>query len=179
MINIFGEDILQAKLIDEVRQAKLYSIMANEVTTHNKEQLSICLRFVDYEKNVREEFLGFVSVIRITGEALACTLLTTLRNVGLPVENLRGQGYDGAASMSCNTVDVQARIREDAPLVVYTHCSSHCLNIVLAEAFALTPIRNMLDKLKETSLFFNSSPKRDALLSNIIRTCNPHQEGSM
>ncbi|XP_041372811.1 52 kDa repressor of the inhibitor of the protein kinase-like [Gigantopelta aegis] len=174
LINIIGEDILQAKLIDEVRQANIYSIMADEVTAHNKEQLSICLRFVDNENNVCVEFLGFVSVIRITGKALACTLLTTLRNAGLPVENLRGQGYDGAASMSSNTVGVQARIRKEAPLAVYTHCSSHCLNLVLAHASALTPVRNMLDKLKETSLFFNSSPKCEALLSSIIRTCNPH-----
>ena len=32
----------------------------------------------------------------------------------------------------------------------------------------------MLDKLKETSLFFNSGPKRKALLTSIIHTCNPH-----
>ncbi|XP_041372656.1 uncharacterized protein LOC121385929 [Gigantopelta aegis] len=54
LINIIGEDILQATLIDEVRQAKFYSIMADEITTHNKEQLSICLRFVDNENNVRD-----------------------------------------------------------------------------------------------------------------------------
>ena len=97
------------------------------------------------EKNVREEFLGFFSVIRITGEALVFTLLTVLRNVGLPVENLRGKGYDGAASMSSNTVGVQATIRKEAPLAVYTHCSSHCLNLVLEHASALTPVKNMLE----------------------------------
>ena len=72
----------------------LFSIMADEVTTHNKEQLSLCLRFVDNEKNVREEFLGSVSVTRITGEILANTILTTLQNQGLSVENLRGQEYN-------------------------------------------------------------------------------------
>ena len=68
--------------------------MADEVTTHNKEQLLLCLRFVDNEKNGREEFLGFVSVTRITGEILVNTILITLQNQGLSVENLRGQEYD-------------------------------------------------------------------------------------
>ena len=51
---------------------------------------------------------------------------------------------------------VSKRRYVEAPLVVYTHCSSHCLNLVLAHASSVTPVRNMLDKLKETPVFFNS-----------------------
>ena len=40
------------------------------VDVGNKEQVSIVLRFVDGQ-TIREEFLDFVTVERITGEALA------------------------------------------------------------------------------------------------------------
>ena len=34
------------------------------------------IRFVDRDKTIREEFLGFIAVERITGEALATALLS-------------------------------------------------------------------------------------------------------
>ena len=45
--------------------------MADEVTLHNTEQLAFCVQFVDSESNIREEFLTFMKVKRITGEHLA------------------------------------------------------------------------------------------------------------
>ena len=41
------------------------------VDISNKEQVSIVLRFVDNKCNIREEFLDFRTVERITGEVLA------------------------------------------------------------------------------------------------------------
>ena len=34
------------------------------------------IRFVDSEKNIREDFLSFITVERITGESLAAALLS-------------------------------------------------------------------------------------------------------
>ena len=41
----------------------------------NLEQISIVIRFVDSDKNIREEFLVFITVERITGESIATSLL--------------------------------------------------------------------------------------------------------
>ena len=49
--------------------------------------------------------------------------------VGLDPSEIRGQAYDGAAVMSSNRAGVQAKIKEFAPLALYTHCYSHCLNL--------------------------------------------------
>ena len=38
-------NILQG-IVQDVKQARFYSIMADEVTSHNSEQLAICVRFV-------------------------------------------------------------------------------------------------------------------------------------
>ena len=57
---------------------------------------------------VRENFLVFIPVQDVTGEGLANTLLETLKNLGLNLEKVRGQGYDGAATMSGAFNGVQA-----------------------------------------------------------------------
>ena len=46
-------------VIDEVKAAKFYAVMADEVTSHNVEHLAICRRFVDEKSDIREEFVIF------------------------------------------------------------------------------------------------------------------------
>ena len=45
--------------MEEVKEAKFFSLMADEVESHHTEQMPICLRFGDKECNIREEFLEF------------------------------------------------------------------------------------------------------------------------
>ena len=42
------------------------------------------------------------------GEVIAETIVSTLQVLGLDIENVRGQGYDGAANMSSDNVGVLA-----------------------------------------------------------------------
>ena len=77
------------------------------------------IRFVEGDKQIREEFLGFIIVERITGEALSTALLSWLEEHEIDITLCRGQGYDGASSMSSSTsVGVQARIRQVCPLAL-------------------------------------------------------------
>ena len=55
IINIIGYDILQADLINEIKEAKFFSKLADEVESHKVEQLPICIRFVDKNNNIRDE----------------------------------------------------------------------------------------------------------------------------
>ena len=142
--------------------------MADEVTSHNKEELALCARFIDKSNDVREDFIAFIHLPRITGEVIAETIVSTLQGLGLEIENVRGydgtrvgQGYDGAANMSSDNVGVQRRIRERSPKAVYVHCSGHCLNLVISHSCALPQIRNVIDKLKRCCLYFLGSPKRE------------------
>ena len=81
---------------------------------------------------------------------------------------MRGQGYNGAKSMSSDRVGCQAVVRQQAPFAVYTHCSGHCLNLVVAGALMLPNVHNAVDTIREIGLFFNSSPKRECLLIEVI-----------
>ena len=42
------------------------------------------------------------------GEVIAETIVSTLQVLGLDIENVRGQGYDGAVNMSSDNVGVLA-----------------------------------------------------------------------
>ena len=81
------------------------------MTATNVEHLAISLRFVDHKLDIREEFLTFQHLQRITGRHIANATINFIEDNGLQVANARGQGYDGASTMSSNCVGVQARIQ--------------------------------------------------------------------
>ena len=175
MISVIGSAI-QDNIIEEIHVAKFFTILADEVSDcANLEQVSLVIRFVDSEKCIREEFLGFVTVERITGEALATALLSRLKDHNIDISFCRGQGYDGASNMSSSTVGVQARIREVAPLALYTHCHSHQLNICIVKACTIPHIRNAGGLVSEIAKFFNYSPKRQHFFEHVIEAEAPRE----
>ena len=133
------------------------------------------IRFVDSNKHIREEFLGFITVERITGEVLGAALLSWLEIHNLDVSLCRGQGYDGASNMSSSVRGVQARIREASPLALYTHCQSHQLNLCIVNTCSLPKIRNASGVISEIAKFFNNSPKRQHFFEHVIESNTPTQ----
>ena len=70
----------------------------------NTEQLVLCLRFVDDQLVSHEEFIGLHSMYDTTAERITRTIEDILLRLSLPLENCRGQCYDGASSMAgCKT----------------------------------------------------------------------------
>jgi hypothetical protein len=57
-------------------------------------------RYLDEEMCVKESFLGFAEASSTTGEELATTIMTKLREYGIVTQAMRGQCYDGAANMA-------------------------------------------------------------------------------
>ena len=80
--------------------------MVDEVT------MPLCVRFVDTHKDIREEFIQFSTLTRVTGEAIAARVCSDLTDLGLDIKNIRGQGYDGASNMSSSRVGLQALIKK-------------------------------------------------------------------
>ena len=65
----------------------------------------------------------------------------------------------GAKNMSSDRVGLQSLIREETPKAVYTNCSGHCLNLVIARSCGLPVVRNMPYKMKSKVNFFIYTPK--------------------
>ena len=91
------EKIIQKTILEQVRCAQCFSVMVDEVTSHNQELMPLCVRFVHDNKCIREEFLQFSTLVRVTGVAIATRICTDLQNLDLDVKKIRGQGYDGAS----------------------------------------------------------------------------------
>ena len=154
LIEIISYDILQKGLVEEVKEAKFFSLMADEVESHHTEQLPICLRFVDKECNIREEFLEFGKCEQTNGESVFKEIMRIIEKNNLNIEFCRGQGYDGAANMSSQAVGVQKRVKDLCKKAVYTHCCGHNLSLVVVSACKIPVVHNVLDIVKEVSRLF-------------------------
>ena len=114
-------------ILEEVKEAKYFSVIADEVCdVSNKEQLSILLRCA-LDGCVKEVFMDFVFVDRITGSVIAEAILQCLSQWNLSLANLRGQYYDGSSNMTGARSGCKAKILQEAPMAVYTHCATHQL----------------------------------------------------
>lgn len=68
--------ILLRKIVDKVNKSKCFSVLADETTDiSTKEQLSICVRYIDEQNMLHEDFLEFFEIERLTGDALANSIL--------------------------------------------------------------------------------------------------------
>lgn len=163
--------LILRKVILNVKEAKYFSVLADETTDVAKlEQFSLCVRYIK-DNIVHESFLQFVPVTSTTGESLANVIIQELKKYGLDLNNLRGQGYDGAASMSGKFNGVQAIIRQLYPTALYVHCASHSLNLAISDASTVQPIRNCMGLIENAFNFFNT-PKRQTVLTGKVDELN-------
>ncbi|GBL81624.1 repressor of the inhibitor of the protein kinase [Araneus ventricosus] len=194
IINTFGH-LIQSQVVRNVRKSIFYFVLADETTDISQiEQFSLCVQYVEgHSYKIREDFLTFVPVYDVTGAGLANTVLETLSVLGLDLKKMRGQGYDGAATMRGQFRGVQASIKEKLPLALYTHCSSHSikeklplalythcsshsLNLCLSDTSNIPSIRNCMGVIKEVCRFFHMSAKRTEILKSMISDCCPEQK---
>ena len=167
IINIIGYDIIRTNIIANVRRAKFYSVLADEVSSHAVEHLAICLRFVDEQCDIREEFVSFVKMQRVRAIDISDGIVSSLEGLGLSLSELRGQGYDGASTMSGEKSGVQRLIRNKQPKAIYTHCAGHSLNLAIVSSCSVPAISNCIECVKSLTLWIKSSPKRESLLKAI------------
>jgi hypothetical protein len=178
IIDIIGNDILLPHVISRVKAAKHYAVLADEVSSHNKEIMAVCLRYVSKDEGeINEDFISFTQIGALTGASIGANLIQVLTDCGLDVKDCRGQGYDGASNMSSQRKGVQSVLRAHQPLAAYVHCNSHILNLVISHSCSQPEVRNVIDKIKTICTFFNAhAPKRERLLNAIIMKEAPANE---
>ncbi|XP_053556217.1 uncharacterized protein LOC128647456 [Bombina bombina] len=137
LVHYLGKDIqneliqllagaIKKKIITSTTSAKYYSIILDCTpdVSHIK-QMTMIVRFVDVSKpsdnesesiTIREHFYRKWRLQETTGAFIAETLLEQLKLIQLPIENLRGQGYDNGSNMKGNIYDALIEIFEDTSL---------------------------------------------------------------
>lgn len=166
--------MIQKNILKKVNAAKFFSVLADEATDiSSTQQMSICVRYVDEtDFKICEDFVCFVPLTSATGEALATEITTQLKKLGFDTNNIRGQGYDGAAAMSGKVNGVQAHILRENPKALYVHCVAHCLNLAITDSCNIKDIRNCMGTLEKVCVFFNY-PKRQLVLQKCIEELCP------
>ena len=141
IIDIIGIWIIQKKLVDEIIEAGMHSISADEVTASNDEILSICLRYVNKQFEICEVFMMFVELERIKGECIAKALLKFYKDAGINVTECKVQCYDGTSNMQSQKKGI------------VTHCCSHNLNLSLATSYKIPIIDNITETYNAVTIF--------------------------
>ena len=132
--------------IKEVIANAKFCILIDEAQDESKEkQMVVILRFVDIDGLVQEIFFDVVHVNDTSAITLKNELVSVLSRFNLEVENIRGQGYDGASNMRSERNGLQALMLRECPCAYYVHCYAHILQLalVLASREVLSPSHNI------------------------------------
>ena len=99
---------------------------------------------------------------------IANVIKETINQIRLKVSNLRGQCYDGAAVMAGHKNGVAAKIKDENPTCLYTHCYDHALNLFVKDACTEVPtLTETFAITKEICKLIKKSPQRETLLKKL------------
>ena len=157
------------KVASSVRLAPFCAIMVDETTdVANKEQVVLCLRWVDSCLAAHEEFMGLYQVDSTEASVLNQVIHDFLTRLNISINKVRGQCYDGAAAMSGSRTGVATRILKEEPRAVFTHCYGYALNLACSDMVKKCRLmKDALDVVYEITKLIKFSPRRDAKLQSL------------
>ena len=80
---MIGYDIILAGIVAKIKRTKFFFVLANEVSYHNIEHLPICIRYIDDDNKISEDFLSFIKLERVRASDIAEAIEKCLTNLGL------------------------------------------------------------------------------------------------
>ncbi|XP_071726894.1 uncharacterized protein [Rutidosis leptorrhynchoides] len=172
ILQIFARNVQQS-IRDEIGKSKFCLIVDECRDESKKEQMAIVVRFVDREGYVKERFLDLVHVKDTSALTLKNEILSSLSFHKLDVQDIRGQGYDGASNMRGEWNGLQALILKECPYAYYIHCFAHQLQLALVSASKdVVEVHKFFKNLNFIINVIDSSSKRhdqlqDAQISEI------------
>ncbi|CAF0958331.1 unnamed protein product [Brachionus calyciflorus] len=106
-------------------------------------------------------FIRFRPTPQTDGESFSKLIKAILTDFGIPLSNIVGQCYGGAANMSGIPKGVAARIKN-------IHCNAHKLIFALQDTFSnLAEVRNCIGTVDSVYIFIEDSPKRHAIFEKL------------
>ncbi|KAK9749637.1 hypothetical protein RND81_02G140000 [Saponaria officinalis] len=130
IVSAFAKETTK-KIIEEL-DGSFFAILADEsADISDKEQMALCLRYVDKMGKVKERLLGIVRVGDTTSLTLKAAIEKLLIENSLTLSSVRGQGYDGASNMRGSINGLKTLILNESPSAYYVHCFAHQLQLTL------------------------------------------------
>ena len=133
ILKLMATNVLRT-VMQSFHTSKLFTILVDETTdSSNREQVVICLRWVDDAFEAHEEFIGLSEVDSITASTLVKVIKDVILRMNLSLKKVRGQCYDGAAAMAGCRSGVAKIISDEEPRALFTHCYGHALNLACSD----------------------------------------------
>ncbi|KAI3715955.1 hypothetical protein L6452_22949 [Arctium lappa] len=133
ILRVYATNVQEA-IRDEIGTSKFCLIVDESQDESKKEQMAIVVRFVDRNGYVKERFLDLVHVKDTTSLTLRNEISSSLSFHKLDVQDIRGQGYDGASNMRGEWNGLQTLFLKECPYAYYIHCFAHQLQLALVAA---------------------------------------------
>ena len=173
MLELLSHSVLR-QVLDDIRSHEYFAVIVDETTDISRiEQVSLCVRHVDEQFNILDDFVGLYAIPKTDAATMTAVIKDSLCRLNLPLANLRAQCYDGASNMVGIHSGVQRRIRDEQPKAVYVHCMNHSLNLAIQDASTrVRCIRDTLSFTNELATFFRDSAKRTAVLESVLVVMN-------
>ena len=164
MLKVMALRVLR-EIAESLQSTSFFTVMADETTDiSNVEQVVICLRWVNEKFEVEEEFVGLYNVASTGAENIYSVITDVLLRLNLAISKVRGQCYDGAATMSGKKSGVATKLSAAEPRAVFTHCYGHSLNLACCDAVKQCKLlQDAMDTTHEIAKLIKKSPVRDAI----------------
>ena len=125
-----------------------YSVIVDEATdVCRNEQMSLSVRWTYHSYDIHEYTLGLIQLPNTKAVTIFSAIKDVLIRCSLPINQYRGQAYDGASNMSGINNGVQALFKAETKQVLYVHCLAHNTCEV---------IRDVLNFIYELTQLFDS-----------------------
>ena len=165
-------------IANSVNKSEFVSIFADETADiSNREQLVICVRWIDDKFEAHEDFIGLRHLETTSAASIVEEIKNILKSMGVPLAKLRGQCYDGCSTMSGAKSGVATVIKAEEPRALYTHCYGHATNLACASSIKnVKLIRDVHDTVQEITKLVKNSPKRDTHLQRMKNDLDDEDE---